>query len=154
MIAFKLGLEESGMGGGAPAFIFGADSEVTAEGRFIGTGGGAGSLLLKPISNADLRGGGTIALFARLVNGVSFEACLWGSDGGSRVDCLGGNEGLAGRSTYLSSVTFPHRSPFDVDWVAAHYSRAQIDQTSSNPLRSAFRDSPGVNFGGRAWLGT
>jgi hypothetical protein len=106
MIASSLGLDERGIGGGVPAFRFGADSEVTAEGRFVGTGGGAGSLLLKPISNADLRGGGTIALFARLFNGVLFEACLWGSDGGSRVDCLGGNEGLAGKSTYHPSVTF------------------------------------------------
>jgi hypothetical protein len=107
IIASRLGRDESGIGGGAPVFRFGVDSEVTADGRFVGTGG-TRSLLLKPISSADRRGGGAITLFAR-----SFEACLWGNDGGSRVDCLGGNEGLAGRSTHHFSVTFSKSTSFE-----------------------------------------
>jgi hypothetical protein len=126
-MASRLGRDESGMGGGAPVFRFGADSEVTADGRFVGTGG-TGSLLLKPISSADRRGGGAITLFAR-----SLEACLWGNDGGSRVDCLGGNEGLAGRSTYHFSVTFSKSASFERSlkgltafWtVSDHYKQAQ-----------------------------
>ena len=114
MMASRFGLDENGIGGDIPVFRFGAVPEVTGEGRFVGTGGGADSLLLKPISRADRRGGGgTIALLTRLVTlDVSFEACRCGNAGTGRgacslvVDCLGGNEGLAGKSTYPLSVTF------------------------------------------------
>jgi hypothetical protein len=51
MIASSLGLDDSGIGGGAPGE--GVDCDVTASGRVEGTGGGEGALLLKPISNAD-----------------------------------------------------------------------------------------------------
>ena len=78
MIALRFGLDDIGTGGGAPRF--GAESEETAAGRVEGTGGGDGALLLNPISNADRRGG-------------------TGRGDCSRVmDCLGGREGLAGRS--------------------------------------------------------
>jgi hypothetical protein len=114
------------MGGGAPVFRFGVDSEVTADGRFVGTGG-TDSLLLKPISSADRRGGGAITLFAR-----SFEACLWGNDGGSRVDCLGGNEGLAGRSTHHFSVTFSKSTSFELKSFAVPLGITRQLQTSLN----------------------
>jgi hypothetical protein len=87
MIASRLGLDESGMGGGVPVFKFGADSTVPGEGRFVGTGGGAAaSLLLKPISRADRRGGGgAIGLFVRLLTlDTSFEACRCGNAGTGR----------------------------------------------------------------------
>jgi hypothetical protein len=77
IIAFRLGLEDIGIGGGTPGA--GAESGVTAGGLFEGTGGVAG-LLLKPISRADRRGGGAITLFALWVE--SFEASLRGNAGG------------------------------------------------------------------------
>lgn len=104
MIALRFGLDDIGTGGGAPRF--GAESEETAAGRVEGTGGGDGALLLNPISNADRRGGGgATTLFVRE---LSFEDCLCGSAGtgwGDRsrmMDCLGGSEGLAGRSNAFS----------------------------------------------------
>jgi hypothetical protein len=77
MMALRFGLDDIGTGGGVPRF--GAESEATAGGRVEGTGGGDDALLLKPISNADRRGGGgAITLFVRE---VSFENCLCGSAG-------------------------------------------------------------------------
>lgn len=77
MMALRFGLDDMGTGGGAPRA--GAESDVTAGGRVEGTGGGVAALLLKPMSNADRRGGGgAISLFVRE---VSFEDCLCGSAG-------------------------------------------------------------------------
>ena len=90
------------MGGGAPGVA--TESEVIAGGRVEGTGGGAGALLLKPISNANRGGGG--GAIALLFCVVSLEGCLCGRAGMGRgdcsrtMDCLGGNDGRAGRSIH------------------------------------------------------
>ena len=76
------------------------------DGLFCGTGGGSVALLLKPISNGDLRvvGGGATSLF--VLGAVPLLVVATGLPGnGGRsgddalvVDCLGGSDGLAGSS--------------------------------------------------------
>lgn len=92
-----MGLDEVGIGGGAPL--------TPGTGRLDGTGGGSTvDLLLKPNDRADRTGrcgGGTIALFVSVV-----VAGRLGSAGTGRstersemfVDCLGGSDGLDGRA--------------------------------------------------------
>lgn len=87
MIASKFGLEASGIGGGAPRAD--TQSEMTTGGRAVGTGGGEGGLLLKPMSNADFRGGGAITLFVSVAVALLLEGRL-------------GKQGLAGRSGVFS----------------------------------------------------
>lgn len=101
-MASRLGLEERGIGGGAPAAVSGAKLN---EGLFCGTGGGSVALLLKPISNGDLRvGGGATSLFTLgAVPLLVVATGLPGSGGRSGDDalvvtCLGGSDGLAGSS--------------------------------------------------------
>jgi hypothetical protein len=65
MMAFRLGLEDSGTGGGA--LVETSEAELN-EGRFCGMGGGSVALLLKPMSSADFRGGGAITLFVLVVD--------------------------------------------------------------------------------------
>lgn len=68
-MASSFGLDAIGIGGGAP--VAGKDCVVDGVGRVCGTGGGLGALLLKPISKADLRGGGgTRVLFGVVVSFV------------------------------------------------------------------------------------
>ena len=102
MMASRLGREASGIGGGAPGVEVG--SGLAADGRFEGTGGGEGALLLNPISSADRRGGGAITLLVRLSDVV--EVCAVGLAGSAGLsgdlsrtfDCRGGRDGLAGSS--------------------------------------------------------
>lgn len=107
IIAPRFGREDKGTGGGAPRF--GAESEVTGGGRFVGMGGGEGALLLKPISKAERRGGGAMNLFATLLDTLeALVLVLLGNAGLSgdsslAFDCLGGNVGLAGKSSQLSA---------------------------------------------------
>lgn len=106
-MASRLGLEDKGTGGGAPAAVSGA---ALNDGLFCGTGGGSVALLLKPISNGDLRGGGAIALFVLgavtllvVVAGLVGNAGRSG-DGALVFDCLGGSDGLAGSSGVFDNV--------------------------------------------------
>jgi hypothetical protein len=105
MIAFRLGLEERGTGGGVPAVVSGAELN---DGRFCGIGGGSVALLLKPSSSTDLRGGGAITLFVFDVVTL-FVFVLPGRGGRSgelswTFDCRGGSDGLAGSSGVLDRL--------------------------------------------------
>jgi hypothetical protein len=104
-MAFKLGREDSGTGGGAPAVLSGAEFN---EGRFCGIGGGSVALLLKPDSSTDLRGGGATTLFVLDVAAV-FVVGRPGSGGRSgdrswTFDCRGGSDGLAGTCGVLDRL--------------------------------------------------
>lgn len=137
MIASRLGREDRGTGGGAPGLAF--VGGVAAEGRFEGTGGGLGGLLLKPKSRADRGGGGTTRLFVRLGRvGEGLAVGLPGTAGGRSGDgsltlvCRGGRDGLAG-SSRVRFVSRPQNTIHD----------------------KLFWGLPGVlSWGGSAWLGT
>lgn len=109
MIAFRLGLEDNGMGGGASGVVSGMVSGVAGEGRFEGTGGGAGALLLKPISNAERTGGGATTLLVLLLCVVEpFGVGLAGIGGGlsgdtsCTLDFRGGSVGGVGGPDFFS----------------------------------------------------
>jgi len=87
MMASRFGLEASGIGGGA--LDAKEHSEVTAGGRVVGGDGGEGALVWTPMSNADGRGGGAIALFFPGVIALLIAGRL-------------GREGLAGKSGVFS----------------------------------------------------
>lgn len=101
MIASRFGLEDVGIGGGAPL--------MPGTGRLDGIGGGSTvALLLNPSDRADRTGrwgGGTIALFVSVA-----VADRLGSAGTNRsgerseafVVCLGGSDGLDGRAEAVS----------------------------------------------------
>lgn len=104
-MAFKSGLEDRGIGGGAPEVAW----EVgLGDGRFCGTGGGSVALLLKPISRADFRGGGATSLFVLgMVALLVFCRPGRGGRSGDRswvTDCRGGSDGRAGSSGVLDKV--------------------------------------------------
>jgi hypothetical protein len=104
-IAFKLGLDERGTGGGALTTVSGAELK---DGRFCGIGGGSVALLLKPSSSTDLRGGGAITLFVFVVVAL-FMVVLPGRGGRSgdmfwTFDCRGGSDGLVGSSGVLDRL--------------------------------------------------
>lgn len=91
------------MGGGASGVVSGMVSGVAGEGRFEGTGGGAGALLLKPISNAERTGGGATTLLVLLLCVVEpFGVGLAGIGGGlsgdtsCTLDFRGGSVGGVG----------------------------------------------------------
>lgn len=101
IIASRLGRDARGTGGGVLAT--GAESAATDTGRFDGIGGGEGALLLKPISSADLLGGGgAIIRLTTFDDGVeTLVGALLGRVGlsgkGAEVsDCRGGRDGGAG----------------------------------------------------------